>query len=68
MGDDLKKYEVHIGEVPIWYYWTIKEFIVHYCDDMHHNNKQILLDLLNQIEPKAKKDTKVVELKKRKVA
>ena len=63
MEDDLKKYEVHVGEIPIWYHRTIREFITNYCSDMHVDNKLMLLHLLDKIEPKPKKNN-VVELRK----
>ena len=64
-GDDLKKYEVHIGELPIWYWETVREFILYYCPDMHSTNKAILIELLNLTEPKPEKDSKMVELKRK---
>lgn len=64
MGDDLKKYEVHVGEIPIWYHRTIREFITNYCPDMHINNKLLLLELLSKIEKKPVKEDKVVQLRK----
>jgi len=67
MENDLKKYEVPISDVPIWYHETIKEFIVYHCDDMDIRNKLILLELLEKVSPKilpALSESKVVKLRK----
>ena len=64
LEDDLKKYEVPIDEVPIWYHDTIREFIVFYCPDMHEENKLMLLHLLEKVEPKPEIQSKVVRIRK----
>lgn len=66
MEDDLKKYEVHVGEIPIWYHRTIREFITNYCPDMHIKNKLLLLEILHKVESERKpvKQDKVVQLRK----
>jgi hypothetical protein len=67
LEDDLKKYEVHIDTIPIWYFDTVREFITSYCPDMHWKNKVLLFELLNKIEPKPDGNPKVVELKRKAV-
>lgn len=50
--DELKKYEVHISKIPVWYYETIREFLLYYCEDMHWRNKEILIRLLDEVQSK----------------
>ena len=65
--DDLKKYEVPINKIPIWYHETIREFIVYYCEDMDWRNKILLLELLSKAEPKPETDSKLVNFMRKTV-
>ena len=65
MEDDLKNYEVHFDYLPVWYFDTIREYIVNYCPDMHAKNKEILLGMLYLVEERHKSLSNVVRLKRK---